>query len=172
VNLAPYSFFNCFNYRPPIIGFSSIGFKDTVRNCSETREFTWNLATRSLAEAVNTCSDPVEPEVSEFELAGVSQAESNLVAPPRVEESPVNFECKVTQIVQLTNADSDSLETWLVLGEVVAVHIEQQLVKDGVFDTVAAEPILRGGGPADYFGITRGDLFQLHRKFGHREMID
>ena len=77
INLAPYSFFNCLNYHPPIVGFSSIGFKDTVRNCTETGEFTWNLATRTLAEAVNTTCDPVDPEVNEFELAGLTMLPSN-----------------------------------------------------------------------------------------------
>ena len=58
-NLAPYSFFNAFNYRPPIIGFSSIGYKDTVRNIEQTGEFAWNLATRALAEAMNASSATV-----------------------------------------------------------------------------------------------------------------
>ena len=63
VNLAPYSFFNGFNYTPPIIGFCSIGYKDTVRNIEETREFVWNLVTRDLAEAMNASCANVPPEV-------------------------------------------------------------------------------------------------------------
>src|SRR5258706_14036947 len=69
LNLAPYSFFNGFNYEPPIIGFASIGFKDTVRNIRETGEFVWNLATRPLAEAMNVTSAMVPPEVDEVALA-------------------------------------------------------------------------------------------------------
>ena len=57
-NLAPYSFFNCFNYRPPIVGFASTGWKDSVANIVETGEFVWNLATRPLAEAMNNSSIP------------------------------------------------------------------------------------------------------------------
>src|SRR5690625_5127076 len=56
LNLAPYSFFNLFNYRPPILGFSSIGYKDSVRNAIETGEFSWNLATQTLATAMNQSS--------------------------------------------------------------------------------------------------------------------
>lgn len=71
-NLAPYSFFNAFNYVPPIVGFASIGFKDTVRNVQETGEFVWNLATRDLAEVMNQSCAAVPPEVSEFDLTGLT----------------------------------------------------------------------------------------------------
>jgi len=65
LNLAPYSFFNAFNYKPPILAFSSTGWKDTVRNIEETREFVWNLATMPLAQAMNITSAGVPPNVSE-----------------------------------------------------------------------------------------------------------
>ena len=163
LNLAPYSFFNAFNYTPPIVGFSSIGYKDSVRNIEETGEFVWNLATRPLAEAMNQTCAAVPPEVSEFELAGLSPAASRLVAVPRVQESPVSFECRTTQIVQLQGADGVPVPTWLVLGEVVAVHIAQSLLKDGVYDTAGAGHILRGGGPGDYFTIGPEQLFRMYR---------
>jgi flavin reductase (DIM6/NTAB) family NADH-FMN oxidoreductase RutF len=162
-NLAPYSFFNAFNYVPPIIGFSSVGYKDTVRNVEETGEFVWNLANRPLADAVNASSAAVAPEVSEFDLAGLAPVGSRLVRPPRVGESPVSFECKATQITQLQGIDGVKVPTWLVLGEVLAVHIRQDLLVDGVYDTAKAEPILRGGGPADYFRIGPEQLFRMHR---------
>ena len=162
-NLAPYSFFNAFNYVPPIIGFASIGYKDTLRNIEETGEFVWNLTTRALAEAMNQSCASVGPEVSEFALAGLTPLASTAVAPPRVAESPVTFECKRTQIVQLQGADGAQVETWLVLGEVVAVHIDQALLKDGVYDTAAAGHVLRGGGPADYFTVGPEQLFRMHR---------
>ena len=76
-NLAPYSFFNAFNYVPPIVGFASIGYKDTVRNVQETGEFVWNLATRDLAEAMNQSCANAPPEVSEFTLAGLTRASSS-----------------------------------------------------------------------------------------------
>jgi flavin reductase (DIM6/NTAB) family NADH-FMN oxidoreductase RutF len=163
LNLAPYSFFNAFNYTPPIVGFASIGYKDTVRNIEQTGEFVWNLTTRPLAEAMNQTCAAVPPEVSEFELAGLTPVPSRLIAVPRVLQSPVSFECRRTQIVQLEGANGDKVPTWLVLGEVVAVHIDEALLKNGVYDTAAAGHILRGGGPADYFTVGPEQLFRMHR---------
>lgn len=163
LNLAPYSFFNAFNYTPPIIGFSSVGRKDSLNNIEATGEFCWNLATRPLAEAMNQSCAAVAPEVDEFALSGLTPAASKVVAVPRVLESPVSFECKVTQIIQLQGADKTLVPSWLVLGEVVAVHIAQALLVDGIYDTAAAEPILRGGGPADYFQVGPEARFQMYR---------
>ena len=163
LNLAPYSFFNAFNYIPPIIGFASIGHKDSLSNIEQTGEFVWNLATLPLAEAMNQSCAAVGPEVDEFELAGLTPAPSRLIDVPRVAESPVSFECRKTQIIQLQSAAGDAVNTWLVLGEVVGVHIDRRLLVDGVYDTAAAEPILRGGGPADYFRIEPDALFRMHR---------
>ena len=162
-NLAPYSFFNAFNYVPPIIGFSSNGYKDTVRNVQDTGEFVWNLATRDLADAVNQTSAAAAPEVSEFTLAGLTPLASTLIRPPRVAESPVTFECLSTQIVQLQGADGQPVDSWLVLGEVIAVHIHRALLVDGVYDTARAGHILRGGGPADYFSVGPDQLFKMYR---------
>lgn len=163
LNLAPYSFFNAFNYTPPIVGFASIGAKDTLRNIEQTGEFTWNLVTRDLAEAMNQTCAPVAPDVSEFSLAGLTAAPSTVIAVPRVAESPVSFECRCTQIVQLQGADGQQVATWLVLGEVVGVHIDEALLRDGVYDTAGAGHVLRGGGPADYFSIGPDQLFQMRR---------
>jgi len=162
-NLAPYSFFNAFNYVPPIVGFASIGAKDSLHNIRETGEFGWNLATRPLAERMNASCAAVPPEVDEFELAGLTPVASRCIAVPRVAESPVSFECKLTQIVQLEGVDGAKVQTWLVLGEVVGVHIARRLLNDGIYDTAAAEPILRAGGPADYFTVTRDNLFKMFR---------
>ncbi len=163
LNLAPYSFFNGFNYTPPIIGFSSIGHKDSVTNVKETGEFVWNLATRPLAEAMNRSCVTAPPEVDEFVLAGLTPEPGRIVNVPRVAESPVAFECRCTQIIRLQNAGGAEVNTWLVLGEVVGVHIAKSLLKDGIYDTAAAQPILRGGGPADYFEITADTLFRMRR---------
>jgi flavin reductase (DIM6/NTAB) family NADH-FMN oxidoreductase RutF len=163
LNLAPYSFFTAFNYIPPIIGFSSIGRKDSLRNIEETGEFVWNLATRPLAEAMNRSCAPAPPEVDEFALAGLTSLPGRIVQAPRVAESPVSFECRCTQILRLKTATGDEVNTWLVLGEVVGVHIARSLLRDGVYDTAAAQPILRAGGPADYFEITPDNLFRMAR---------
>nr|WP_222124952.1 flavin reductase family protein [Variovorax boronicumulans] len=161
VNLAPYSFFNAFNYVPPIVGFASIGRKDSLANVEQTGEFVWNLATRPLAEAMNASCAAVPPDVNEFELAGLTPVASQRVAPPRVGESPVAFECKLSQLIRLQGADGQAVDTWLVLGEVVQVHIARTLLQDGIYDTAAGQPILRGGGPADYFGL--GEKFLMRR---------
>ena len=163
LNLAPYSFFNAFNYTPPIVGFASIGAKDSLHNIRETGEFGWNLATRPLAEQMNQSCAAVPPEVDEFELAGLTPVASRIITAPRVGESPVSFECKLTQLIQLQGVDGKPVETWLVLGEVVAIHIARRLLKDGIYDTAAAEPILRAGGPADYFAITPDNRFRMFR---------
>ena len=163
LNLAPYSFFNAFNYVPPIIGFASIGYKDTVRNIEQTREFVWNLATRPVGEAVNLTSATVAPDIDEFALAGLTPVPSRLISVPRVGESPVSFECRLTQIIQLKTVDGDAVQTWLTLGQVVGVHISNSLLQGGVYNTAAARPILRGGGAADYFEIRPDDLFRMTR---------
>jgi flavin reductase (DIM6/NTAB) family NADH-FMN oxidoreductase RutF len=163
LNLAPYSFFNAFNYTPPIVGFCSIGHKDSVRNVEATGEFVWNLVTRDLANAMNQTCAAVPPEVDEFALAGLTPVASRVVNVPRVSESPVTFECRLSQIVQLTSAAGAQIDSWLVLGEVVGVHIAQHLLKDGVYDTANAGHILRGGGPADYFTIGPEQLFRMFR---------
>jgi len=162
-NLAPYSFFNAFNYTPPIVGFASIGYKDSVRNIEQTGEFTWNLVTRPLADAMNQTSAPVGPQVSEFALAALGERPSRVIAVPGVAESPVTFECRCTQIVQLQRADGEKVPTWLVLGEVVGVHIAQASLPGGQYDTAAAGHVLRGGGPADYFTVGPGQLFKMQR---------
>ena len=162
-NLAPYSFFNAFNYVPPIVGFSSVGYKDTLRNAQATGEFVWNLATRPLAEAMNQTSAAVAPEVDEFALAGLATAPARLVKPLRVADSPVAFECRVTQMLQLQGTDGVPVDTWMVFGEVIAVHIRRDLIVEGVYDTALAQPILRGGGPADYFSIGSEQRFRMPR---------
>jgi flavin reductase (DIM6/NTAB) family NADH-FMN oxidoreductase RutF len=163
VNLAPYSFFNAFNYVPPIIGFSSIGRKDTVNNAEATGEFCWSLATRALSREMNLTCAPAPPHIDEFDVAGLTRAPSRLIKSPRVLESPVNFECKVSQIIQLQGADGVQAQTWLVLGEVVAIHIDKRLIVDGVYQTAMAGPILRAGRMGDYFEIGQDAAFEMRR---------
>jgi flavin reductase (DIM6/NTAB) family NADH-FMN oxidoreductase RutF len=163
VNLAPYSFFNGFCYIPPIIGFSSTSWKDSVTNIQETGEFVWNLATKDLANQMNATAAHVAHEVSEFSIAGLTAVPSKLVNVPRVAESPVSFECKLTQIIQLQSADGTKANAWLTLGEVVAVHIDKSLIKDGVYQTALARPIVRAGRRGDYFEIRQDALFEMPR---------
>jgi flavin reductase (DIM6/NTAB) family NADH-FMN oxidoreductase RutF len=163
VNLAPYSFFNGFCYVPPIIGFSSTSWKDSIQNVQDTGEFCWNLATMDLAKHMNATAAHVAPDVCEFELAGLTQAPSKIVSVPRVAESPVSFECKVTQIIQLQGADGNKAKAWLTLGEVVAVHIDKAMIRDGVYQTGLAHPIVRAGRKGDYFEIKPEAMFEMIR---------
>jgi flavin reductase (DIM6/NTAB) family NADH-FMN oxidoreductase RutF len=163
INLAPYSFFNAFCYRPPIIGFSSAGEKDSLRNVRETGEFVWNLVTHAAAAQMNATSASVSYEIDELALAGLTALPSRLVAPPRVGESPVNFECKVTEIHHLKTHTGADAENWMVFGEVVAVHIERTLLRDGIFDTFGADIVLRGGGPSAYARIAPQSRFDMRR---------
>lgn len=152
-NLAPYSFFNAFNYHPPLVGFASIGWKDSIRNISETGVFGWNLATLDLAKAMNASSEHVASDVDEFALAQLDSRPADLIAAPLVAGAAVAFECRLTQIVRLQTACGEAVDTWLTLGEVVKVHIDQAFLKEGIYDTAGPRPIMRGGGPADYFVI-------------------
>ncbi|MCG7597622.1 flavin reductase family protein [Mycobacterium sp. C3-094] len=162
-NLAPYSFFNGFNYHPPVIGFASIGWKDSVANIEATGEFVWNLACRPIAAAMNETAASAAPDVDEFTLGRLTPVDSVDVTPPRVLESPVNFECRLTQLIQLHDIAGTPVDTWLVLGQVVAVHIDRQYLVDGVYDTAAAQPILRAGGPAAYFDVPPDARFEMTR---------
>ncbi|WP_436873291.1 flavin reductase family protein [Kosakonia sacchari] len=162
-NLAPYSFFNCFNYRPPIIGFASSSWKDSVRNITETKEFVWNLTTRALAVPMNETSASLPHGEDEFARAGLTPAASRVIKTPRVAESPVNFECRLSQCIQLTAANGTPVDSWLVLGEVVAVHIDETLLENGIYQTAKAEPVLRAGGPSAYYGISEAQRFDLTR---------
>ena len=160
-NLAPYSFFNAFNYTPPLVGFSSTAWKHTAQNCADTGEFTWNLVSRDQLVPMNetaTLSD-----VDEFVRAGLTPEASEVIAAPRVGEARVTFECRVTQQIELTDVAGRPSGAVLTVGEVVMVHIDDDLLVDGIFDTVRAEPLLRGGGPTAYFGIADGSRLDLAR---------
>ena len=163
VNLAPYSFFNAFCYKPPIVGFSSTSRKDSVQNIEETGEFVWNLATMNLAKQMNATAAHVARNVSEFEIAGLTPEPCRLVNVPRVAESPVSFECKLCEVIQLKGADGTRAEAWLTLGEVVAIHIDKTMIKDGVYQTALAQPIVRAGRKGDYFVIREDAIFEMTR---------
>jgi flavin reductase (DIM6/NTAB) family NADH-FMN oxidoreductase RutF len=163
LNLAPFSFFNAFNYTPPIIGFASNGQKDTLRNAEATGEFCWNLADESLFEAMNATSAETSADVDEFSLAGVSPASSKVVTVPHVAQAKTVFECRTSQVVPLLTADGAKTVTHVVFGEVVGVHIHQSLLKDGIYQTSEAQPMLRGGGPSTYFTIRSENIRDLPR---------
>ncbi len=164
LNLAPYSYFNIFNLDPPILGFACVGTKDTLRNVERTGEFAWSLVTRDLAPAMHKTSETVPPEEDEFALAGLTPAPSRLITIPRVAESPVSFECRLSQILQLQTSGGARVKTWLVFGEVLGVHIMRKMLKDGLYDTASHHPVLCGGDSSDlYFDITPETVFRIFR---------
>ena len=160
VNLAPYSFFNAVSTDPHFVMFSSGGRKDSQRNAEETGEFVCSLATFELREAMNRTSQHVGPEVDEMELAGLTAAPSKLVAPPRVAESPVAFECKYWRTIDLPGPDGGPGTHAIVLGQVVGVHIDDAAIVDGKVDVTKLKPIARLGY-GDYAVID--EVFELSR---------
>jgi flavin reductase (DIM6/NTAB) family NADH-FMN oxidoreductase RutF len=155
LNLAPFSFFNAVCVDPPLLAFApglrrpkepdtSYGeAKDTLRNIRETREFVVNIVTYELREAMNLTSGEYEASVNEFELAKVTPQPSKIVRPPRVAESPVNFECKLHQILDFSTAPTSSS---LVIGEIVSIHINDAYLKQGRLDRNLLDLIGRMGG--------------------------
>ena len=160
-NLAPYSFFNMVCDAPPMVMFSSFGWKDSVRNVEQTGEFVANLATRALAEAMNVTSLPVGADIDEMALAGLAAAESRVVRAPRVAAAPAALECRCLQIQTLRDLDGKETSTFMVIGQVVGVHIDPAFLKDGLFDTAAARPLGRCGYKADYVEVAQ--LFEMPR---------
>jgi flavin reductase (DIM6/NTAB) family NADH-FMN oxidoreductase RutF len=166
-NLAPFSFFNCVCGNPPMLAFAP-GLrtpkdaahgepKDTLRNIRETREFVISVVTYELREPMNTTSGEYDATVNEFELAKVTPQPSKLVRPPRVAESPVSYECKLHQIVDFSAGPTGGS---LVIGEVVAVHIDDAYLKDGHLNRNSLDLIGRMGG-TQYTRTT--DRFELAR---------
>jgi flavin reductase (DIM6/NTAB) family NADH-FMN oxidoreductase RutF len=125
--------------------------------------FCWNLATMELAEAMNISSAAAPSDVDEFEIAKLTAVPGHRVQVPRVLESPVNFECRVTQLFELKGSDGKGVDTWMVVGEVVIVHIQPDLIQDGGYKTATARPILRAGGAGDYLEVKPGAMFEMVR---------
>ena len=164
VNLAPYSFFNAFaSSTVPIVGFSSEGFKDSAAFAQESGEFVFNLATEDLFQAMSQTSAPLPRGESEFAYAGLTMAPCQFVAAPRVAEAHANLECKLTEVIRLKRCNGAELDNYLLLGEVVAFHLDDALIRDGRFDTAGARPLARCGYQ-DYAVVDR--LIALARPAG------
>ena len=163
VNLAPYSFFNQVGTRPPLVMFSSDGQKHTVTNAEATGEFVFNLATYELRQAMNATSAPLPAGESEFAHAGLTEAPSQLVKPPRVKESPASLECKVLQVIRPRDVNGEPVENIIVIGQVIGVHIDEAYIVNGMFDMVRAGTIARAGY-ADY--VHADSVFSIQRPKG------
>ena len=156
-NLAPYSFYNAFAHNPHYVAFGSGGFKNTVQNISDTGEFAVNLATYDLREAMNITSSNIEGD--EFALSGLEKAPCRLIAPPRVALSPVCLECRHFKTIELPN-DDGVVADWLVIGRVIAIHVEDRFIEDGRVNTAAMKPIARLGY-AEY--TTVDEIWKMRR---------
>lgn len=154
-NLAPYSYFNLFSHRPPILIFGSEGRKDSLHNVIETGEFVFNLATRAMAEAVNRSSTAVPPETDEFALSGLAAHPSDVVRPPRVKGAAAAMECRLIETRQLSDIDGRAVGSHLVIGQVLRVHIARRCLVDGLFDITRAGTIARCGYRGDYIEVDR-----------------
>lgn len=160
INLAPYSFFNAVGSRPPIVMFSSDGRKDSLANIEETAEFACNFVGENLIHEMSETSAMVPPDINEFDLAGIEMAPCEQIKPPRVRDAYAVLECKLTKIMRQIDLDGADTDTWTVFGQVVGVHIDEDVMTDGRFDLTKAKPVARLGY-RDYTVVR--DIFELKR---------
>jgi flavin reductase (DIM6/NTAB) family NADH-FMN oxidoreductase RutF len=167
-NLAPYSFFNAVCYSPPTVMFSagvgtaSDGLKDSLRNIEATGEFVCNLATWETRQQMNQTSASVAPESDEIALAGLTAIASQLVKAPRIAEAPVHLECRYLKSIDIPSWE-EAGKYVMVLGEVIGVHIRDELITaDGLIDVASMQPIGRLGYN-DYTRVDGETMFAMDR---------
>ncbi len=162
-NLAPFSYFTACSSNPPVIVFCPIlrplppMAKDTLRNIMATREFVVNIVSEEFVERMNATAATVGPEVDEFALSGLTPIASDLIKPARVAESHVQMECRLLQIVQVSDKPGGGS---LVLGEVMRFHIDQNLIENFRIDPDKLRAVGRMAG-STYVRTT--DRFELER---------
>jgi flavin reductase (DIM6/NTAB) family NADH-FMN oxidoreductase RutF len=163
-NLAPFSYFTGCSTNPPVVCFCAavrsgpLPQKDTLRNVMATGEFVVNIVSEEFAEKMNLCSAEVPPNVDEFDLSGLTPLPAELVKPPRVAESKAQMECRLRQIVPVSDKPGGGS---LVLGDVLRFHVQESLLMDGLkVDPDKLNAIGRMGGPT----YTRThDRFEMQR---------
>ena len=154
-NLAPHSYTTVLSPNPAIVGFVSIGRKDTLRNVEATGDFVYHIADESLGERLNRTAADFPPDESEFTWAGLTPVPSDLVRAPRVAEAPVAFEARLVEVKRIAQTNNH-----LVMGEIVRLHIAQSIVSDGRIDPARLRPLGRLAGS----GFSRlGELFSMSR---------
>ena len=147
-NLAPYSLFNIVRYSPPSVMFAANGeheqggMKDTVTNAIETGEFVYNMATFDLREHVNESSAAVGRHIDELSMLGLETAPSRIVRPARLKQSPIQFECRTIDTLRLPGGQNDNT---IVFGDVVGIHIADDVIEDGLIDIEKIKPLARMG---------------------------
>lgn len=172
INVAPYSFFNAVASAPPMVMYANNGRqphgpKDTLTNIRQTKEFVVNVATWDLRDAMNITSGPELPDVDEMTLAGLTAAPCETVKPPRIQESPINMECRVVEIVDLPCTQEGGANV-VVIGQVLGIHIDETILTDGLIDIAKLRPIARLGYK-DY--ATIGDTFTMARPKGADKLM-
>ena len=157
-NLAPYSFFNAVAYVPPQVMFASTGVKDSLRNIQETGVFAVNIVSFEMLHQMNATSAALPHGVDEFIQAGLDRAECSTIPCPRVAQAPATLECRMTEVITLKGQGN-----YLVVGEVVGVHMRDDCLVDGRFDVTRFSPLARLGYK-DY-SVVR-EVFELDRPKG------
>jgi len=157
VNLAPFSYFNGVSSKPPIL-MIAVGSrkgipKDTWRNVKATGEFVVNVVVPELVDAMVLCSRDYSPEVSEMVEAGLTPVPSRLVRPPRIAESPVNLECRLENLIEVSG-------TALILGRVLLYQVRDDLMANGRVDPRKLRPVARLG---DDLYAWLGEVFERPR---------
>ena len=143
-NLAPHSFFTISSVTPPVVQFTSIGEKDSLRNAEATGEFVVCLCPEDLVEQVNRTGTDYPRDVSEFDAAGLTREPSRLVAPPRVAESPVALECRLID-TKAFGPNGSRAGSVVVFGEVVWVAVDERVLRDDRPEITLLKPLARLG---------------------------
>lgn len=161
-NLAPFSFFTGASANPPVICFCPMvrpngSTKDTLNNVRETREFVVNIVSEEISRQMNLCSGEYPPDVDEFEVSRLTGIASEVVRPHRVSESPVQMECRLVEIVELS---VKPLGGSMVFGEVIRFHLNDEIAEGFKIDPDRLNAIGRMGGPT--YTRTR-DRFDMQR---------
>ncbi len=165
VNLSPYSFFNVFSANPPVMIFSPARrvrdntTKHTLENVLETKEVVINIVSHAMVQQMSLSSTEYDKGVNEFTKAGFTQMPSTVVKPPRVKEAPVQFECKVNEIISL---GSEGGAGNLVLCEVVQVHIREDILdSEGKIDPFKIDTVARMGG--NWYSRAKEGMFEVEK---------
>ena len=165
-NLAPFSFFNVFSANPPIMVFSPARngrtnqTKDTFNNVKAVPEVVINVVNHAIVEQMSLASSPFPSEVDEFKKAGFTALASETIRPFRVQESPVQFECKVNEVVELGNEGGAGN---LVICEVTRIHINEDVLgDDGKIDQLKIDLVARMGGNW-YCRADQNSMFEIQK---------
>lgn len=164
VNLAPFSFFMVGGSNPPSLMFSPAlnakgEAKDSLRNVEDTGEFVVNLVTRHMADAMNAASYEYPAGFDEWQVARLTPMPSEVVRPSRVQESPIQFECRLFQVVRHGNGPTSAN---YVIGEVVRMHVLETLWSGTGIIQGSFRPISRMGGP-EYLDTHALEIFSMPR---------